>query len=56
MAEFLRTSDSDRLVRGFLKLKDNEARLKVADLRLACIGEPGLSPGTWQTTNFPLKH
>ncbi len=32
MAEFLTRSESDRLVRGFLKLKDDEARRKVADL------------------------
>ncbi|MGO4525489.1 helix-turn-helix domain-containing protein [Microvirga sp. 2MCAF35] len=32
MAEFLTRSDSDRLVRGFLKLKDEDARRKVADL------------------------
>lgn len=32
MAEFLMRSESDRLVRGFLKLKDDEARRKVADL------------------------
>ena len=32
MAEFLTRSDSDRLVRGFLKLKDEESRRKVADL------------------------
>jgi transcriptional regulator with XRE-family HTH domain len=32
VAEFLMRSDSDRLVRGFLKLKDDEARRRVADL------------------------
>ena len=32
MAEFLTRSESDRLVRGFLRLKDDEARKKVADL------------------------
>ena len=32
MAEFLTMPDSDRLVRGFLRLKDPEARKKVADL------------------------
>jgi transcriptional regulator with XRE-family HTH domain len=32
MAEFLTRSESDRLVRGFLCLKDDEARRKVADL------------------------
>ncbi|ANY79824.1 transcriptional regulator [Microvirga ossetica] len=32
VAEFLTRSESDRLVRGFLKLKDDEARRKVADL------------------------
>lgn len=32
MAEFLTRSESDRLVRGFLKLKDDEARRRVADL------------------------
>jgi len=32
VAEFLTSSESDRLVRGFLKLKDDEARRKVADL------------------------
>lgn len=32
MAEFLTRSESDRLVRGFLRLKDDEARRKVADL------------------------
>ena len=32
VAEFLTRSESDRLVRGFLKLKDDEARKKVADL------------------------
>jgi transcriptional regulator with XRE-family HTH domain len=32
LAEFLTRSQSDRLVRGFLKLKDDEARRKVADL------------------------
>jgi transcriptional regulator with XRE-family HTH domain len=32
VAEFLTRSESDRLVRGFLKLKDGEARRRVADL------------------------
>lgn len=32
MAEFLTSPESDRLVRGFLRLKDDEARRKVADL------------------------
>ena len=32
MAEFLTMPESDRLVRGFLRLKDGEARKKVADL------------------------
>ena len=32
MAEFLTRSESDRLVRGFLRLKDDEARRKVAGL------------------------
>ena len=32
VAEFLTRSESDRLVRGFLRLKDEEARRKVADL------------------------
>ena len=32
MAEFLTRSESDRLVRGFLRLEDDEARRKVADL------------------------
>ncbi|EIM27707.1 helix-turn-helix domain-containing protein [Microvirga lotononidis] len=32
MAEFLNRSDSRRIVRGFLNLKDDEARQKVADL------------------------
>ena len=32
VAEFLTRSESDRLVRGFLRLKDDEARRKVADL------------------------
>jgi transcriptional regulator with XRE-family HTH domain len=32
MAEFLTIPESDRLVRGFLRLKDGEARRKVADL------------------------
>jgi len=32
MAEFLTSPDSDRLVRGFVRLKDNEVRKKVADL------------------------
>jgi transcriptional regulator with XRE-family HTH domain len=32
MTEFLATPESDRLVRGFLRLKDGEARKKVADL------------------------
>lgn len=32
MAEFLTVSESDRLVRGFVRLKDDEARRKVADL------------------------
>jgi transcriptional regulator with XRE-family HTH domain len=32
VAEFLTRSESDRLVRGFLKLKDDETRKKVADL------------------------
>lgn len=32
MAEFLTSPDSDRLVRGFVRLKDDEARKKVADL------------------------
>jgi transcriptional regulator with XRE-family HTH domain len=32
MAEFLMIPESDRLVRGFVRLKDGEARKKVADL------------------------
>ena len=32
MAEFLTSPESDRLVRGFVRLKDEEARRKVADL------------------------
>jgi hypothetical protein len=32
VAEFLTWSGGDRLVRGFLRLKDEEARRKVADL------------------------
>lgn len=32
MAEFLMIPESDRLVRSFLRLKDGEARRKVADL------------------------
>lgn len=32
MSEFLTSPESDRLVRGFLRLKDDEARKKVADL------------------------
>jgi transcriptional regulator with XRE-family HTH domain len=32
MAEFLSVTESDRLVRSFLRLKDDEARRKVADL------------------------
>lgn len=32
MAEFLTSPDSDRLVRGFLRLKDDDARKRVADL------------------------
>lgn len=32
MAEFLTSPESDRLVRGFLRLKNDEARRKVADL------------------------
>jgi transcriptional regulator with XRE-family HTH domain len=32
MADFLTKPESDRLVRGFLRLKDDEARRKVADL------------------------
>ncbi len=32
VADFLTRPESDRLVRGFLKLKDDEARRKVADL------------------------
>jgi transcriptional regulator with XRE-family HTH domain len=32
MAEFLTSPGSDRLVRGFIRLKDDEARKKVADL------------------------
>ncbi|MFL5132977.1 MAG: helix-turn-helix domain-containing protein [Microvirga sp.] len=32
MAEFLTRSESDRLVRGFLKLKDDETRRRVAEL------------------------
>jgi len=32
MAEFLASPDSDRLVRGFLRLKDDEARKRVVDL------------------------
>jgi transcriptional regulator with XRE-family HTH domain len=32
VAEFLTRSESDRLMRGFLRLKDDEARKKVADL------------------------
>jgi transcriptional regulator with XRE-family HTH domain len=31
MAEFLTSPESDRLVRGFLRLKDDEARRKVAE-------------------------
>jgi transcriptional regulator with XRE-family HTH domain len=31
MAEFLTCSESDRLVRGFLRLKDDEARRRVTD-------------------------
>jgi transcriptional regulator with XRE-family HTH domain len=32
MAEFLTSPESDRLVRGFVRLRDDEARKKVADL------------------------
>jgi len=32
MAEFLASPDSDRLVRGFLRLKNDEARKRVVDL------------------------
>lgn len=32
MARFLTSPDSDRLVRGFVRLKDDEARRRVADL------------------------
>ena len=32
MAEFMTIPESDRLVRGFMRLKDGEARRKVADL------------------------
>jgi transcriptional regulator with XRE-family HTH domain len=32
MAEFMTIPESDRLVRGFMRLKDGEARKKVADL------------------------
>ena len=32
VADFLTKPESDRLVRGFLRLKDDEARRKVADL------------------------
>jgi transcriptional regulator with XRE-family HTH domain len=32
VAEFLTSPESDRLVRGFLRLKDDEARRRVADL------------------------
>ena len=32
MAEFLAIAESDRLVRSFVRLKDGEARRKVADL------------------------
>ncbi len=32
VADFLTRPESDRLVRGFLKLKDDEARRKVVDL------------------------
>ncbi|MCG7392001.1 helix-turn-helix transcriptional regulator [Microvirga sp. ACRRW] len=32
MSEFLTSPESDRLVRSFLRLKDDEARKKVADL------------------------
>ena len=32
VADFLTRPESDRLVRGFLRLKDDEARRKVADL------------------------
>ena len=32
MAEFMTIPESDRLVRGFMRLKDEEARKKVADL------------------------
>ena len=32
MAEFVTILESDRLVRGFMRLKDEEARRKVADL------------------------
>ncbi|WP_262269789.1 helix-turn-helix domain-containing protein [Microvirga yunnanensis] len=32
IAEFLTSSESNRLVRGFVRLKDDEARRKVADL------------------------
>lgn len=32
MAEFMMSPDSDRLVRGFLRLKDDEARRKVVEL------------------------
>ncbi len=32
MAEFLAITESDRLVRSFVRLKDGEARRKVTDL------------------------
>jgi hypothetical protein len=32
MAEFLAVSESDRLVQSFVRLKDGEARRKIADL------------------------
>ncbi|MXQ11702.1 helix-turn-helix domain-containing protein [Microvirga makkahensis] len=32
MGEFLANPDSDRLIRGFLRLRDNELRRKVVDL------------------------
>lgn len=32
LAEFMTFPESDRLVRGFMRLKDEEARKKVADL------------------------
>ena len=32
MAEFLTSPDSDRLVRSFVRLRDDEARTRVADL------------------------